>query len=569
VAFTSQGKLGSANTKTAGTSLVIDLDAGASIGDLVIVGVATDNGGTSAGDTTHLSVTDSQGNSYTRRQEKTETAGGAGDGVTGGLFGSVLTTALADTDTITVTSTNVVARGAVAERFTCSGTPTYVNSASSRGTGTSPSDGVAGQSSEDNVYVTVTAIEYKPGNYTEDTGDSFTALGEDGPTAGGNVSCVAVSLGYKTNATGNTETHDPTITSSDYVHAIGSWYDASSGYTLTIDNVGSYTLSGKDPTLTYDLVLALDAGSYTLSGKDPTLAVGRVLALDAGAYTLTGQDPTLTYDLVLALEAGSYTLSGQDPTLAQGRKFALDAGSYTLTGFDPGLAIGRKLALDLGSYTLTGQDPSLTVDLKLALDAGSYTLTGKDPTLTYTPVGDFTLTIDDVGSYTLTGQDPGLIYDRKLALNLGSYVITGQDATLTYTPVGGYTLTIDDVGAYVLSGQDPVLAYGRKLALDTGSYALTGQAAGLAYGRKLALDLGSYVLSGLNPALIADRKLVLEVGSYILTGLALTMTVSAAFTGTISLTLYERGTGKNLDSRLLASNLFSDRPISVTIEDKV
>jgi len=85
---------------------------------------------------------------------------------------------------------------------------------------------------------------------------------------------------------------------------------APSGYTMSID----------------------DVGSYSLSGQAVGFSVGRKLAPDAGGYTLSGQDPTLLFTRKLAPEAGSYSMSGQAVEFVLNRKLLVGLGELTLWG---------------------------------------------------------------------------------------------------------------------------------------------------------------------------------------------------------------------------------------------
>lgn len=106
MAFASVGSLGSAQEKVSDTSISLPVTANAEAGNLVLVWVAMDNAGTADADTTQITVSDDQGNEYVRLRERTESAGAANDGVTLGLFASVIKTQLNSGENIIATSSS-------------------------------------------------------------------------------------------------------------------------------------------------------------------------------------------------------------------------------------------------------------------------------------------------------------------------------------------------------------------------------------------------------------------------------------------------------------------------------
>lgn len=261
--------------------------------------------------------------------------------------------------------------------------------------------------------------------------NSFTE--EECETSPGGRAAVIIAKLVVASASTYTTTFSTTDTGDEMYGAIATFKKAASGYTLTL-NAGSYTVTGKDPSLVTARVLALNAGSYTVTGQDPTITVARLLSLETGSYTITGHDVTLTVARVLSLEAGSYAVTGLDATLTySGTNYTLtvDAGGYTITGHDPSLTVARVLAINAGSYAITGNDPTLTVDRVLSLAAGSYTVTGNTITLAVA---------------------------RMLALATGAYTITGNSATLTYdNGLSGSVVALSDSALYAVGVTDAAL----------------------------------------------------------------------------------------------------------------
>jgi hypothetical protein len=109
MAFTLGGNIHSGGTpyagSTAATSHNYPVANAVPAGKMVVVYVACDNGGSAAGDSTEISVSDSRGNTYVRAKEQTQ-GGAAQSSATAGIFYSVITTALQVGDNITATVPN-------------------------------------------------------------------------------------------------------------------------------------------------------------------------------------------------------------------------------------------------------------------------------------------------------------------------------------------------------------------------------------------------------------------------------------------------------------------------------
>jgi hypothetical protein len=82
----------------------------------------------------------------------------------------------------------------------------------------------------------------------------------------------------------------------DILPIVGS---GSTSYNLSLSK-GTYTLSGKDATLTFsagaiNYSISASKGTYALSGKDANFQVGKSIASEKGVYTLTGKNANLIY----------------------------------------------------------------------------------------------------------------------------------------------------------------------------------------------------------------------------------------------------------------------------------
>lgn len=108
MAFGTPTRLDDNSSKAAGTTVVLTLEAACPAGSIIVVGCSWDNLATVDGATTQITVTDTDGNTYTRIAEVSETeAGAADDGTLGALFYTQpLAVQLDIGDTITITNSN-------------------------------------------------------------------------------------------------------------------------------------------------------------------------------------------------------------------------------------------------------------------------------------------------------------------------------------------------------------------------------------------------------------------------------------------------------------------------------
>lgn len=104
MAFGQVGSIGAAQNKTAGTNVSLTVTGrDATAGQLLLIFVAVDNTTTTDGQTSDVGLpSDSQGNTYTKIGEFTNSQGSADAGATIALFYTIVTTTLVQfTDTVT------------------------------------------------------------------------------------------------------------------------------------------------------------------------------------------------------------------------------------------------------------------------------------------------------------------------------------------------------------------------------------------------------------------------------------------------------------------------------------
>lgn len=108
-----------------------------------------------------------------------------------------------------------------------------------------------------------------------------------------------------------------------------------------------------------------------------------ILVCDVGAYTYTGIDATLSLRRSLLCDTGTYAYTGQDATLLLNRNLACDTGVYTYTGLDSTLSLQHSLVCATGAYTYNGLDVTLSFNRNISCDSGAYAYTGNAAVLTY------------------------------------------------------------------------------------------------------------------------------------------------------------------------------------------
>lgn len=188
---------GGANNKTSSATLAGSPSAAIAIGQMVVVIAACDNASTGDAETTLMSVSDNVGNTYTKLGEYTNGDGAAGAGVTTGLFASKLTTALATTDTITLTLTSAVGtRAMVFQEFSGAGINRVGRTYGVADVATSgPSLTVSGLPATEHLWLGVDGTEGLADTYTRDA--DYSSAGVRSTTGGNADTNIAVWGGYR------------------------------------------------------------------------------------------------------------------------------------------------------------------------------------------------------------------------------------------------------------------------------------------------------------------------------------------------------------------------------------
>jgi len=110
MAFSAITARGSLTEKVSDTTIAVSPSANLTVGKVVVVVCTTDNDSTATSDgaSTRHSLADSQGNTWTKAAEYTDSDGAAADGVTHSVWWAVITTQIGTGNTITLTTSSAV-----------------------------------------------------------------------------------------------------------------------------------------------------------------------------------------------------------------------------------------------------------------------------------------------------------------------------------------------------------------------------------------------------------------------------------------------------------------------------
>jgi hypothetical protein len=277
------GNRGTGTAKSVGiTSFTITPNATLVVDHYLLLTAALDNVSTTGGDTTQVSVTDTQGNTWVRVKEYTATGGGAADGVTGAMFLCLVETELTTSDTITVSFPSInAAGGAISEWSVAGGNEMNVADAvANSGTAaTSYSLAISGLTSADYEFVGLSIAENEVSTaVTPDSAYTAMASGFGSGTSGGNATNVIGSAAHLTASGVTGDTFDrSSLTSSDRATLL---------IALSEDTPGGGTISGTGAVVAGGVILDAD-GAEIFTGSAALVAGGIILDGD-GAEVFSG-----------------------------------------------------------------------------------------------------------------------------------------------------------------------------------------------------------------------------------------------------------------------------------------
>lgn len=374
-------------------------------GAMAVLCVACDNNDSSGAAHSTFTVTDTLGNTWTRRSSPIYDPGAAAAGVEGAIFttpmnGGTLTTGTVIT--VTFDAANTAECWTLMEVVGSVGTPTF--KAQGVGTGSATASPTVTTSSRPSGQMVIGAIFNEHGTAQTPTGDSDTTNGswstmqtaEIGTTAAG---ITIISQRKVVTATG-TQTYNPTLgVSSDVIAAwiaIGEDVSVSPG-------TGAITYTGIAPTAssTSNTFASPGTGEIVYTGIAPTAFSSDNQSAEpgTGAIAYTGQAPTvsITENQVAAPGTGQIAYDGQAPTIdiTEHQFAAPGTGQISITGIAPTVVITDHQVADpgTGQIVFSGEVPvvNITNNTYAFPETGEIVITGHRPVILTGALGNFSI----------------------------------------------------------------------------------------------------------------------------------------------------------------------------------
>ena len=412
---------GNANTKIAGMTLGINPNLTIPAGALLIVRcVSTNDAGAANGDSVQHSVTDSQGNIYTRLKEFAENT--AADKLIVSVFASQIASALTTGDTVTLTTPTETVRIIALEEFSSDpGEILFLEATAAVSASTkTPSVSVAGLDNIEHLFGAVVGAVGPPdqgGAYIQDSDYS------------NNLSIGTTGAGSSTNRSSYMGVRVATLTGDTYNPTLGA----------TNQNI-VILIAGRQ-TITTPVDLAT-SGVYRLLNEDQDVQ-------KAGTYlVLTEQDIGKTGDYNILLADNEITTQGAYRLLIVDQDVNL-AGEYRIVLVQEQVKTGEYRIIQVFDVAKTGDYKIVpTIDI---VKSGLYRITGETQIQV---TGDYRILMVDLdlallGSYRLSFPDQDISVG-------GDYLVLLSDREIVMT--GLYRLLFADqdiikIAAYrVLSG---------------------------------------------------------------------------------------------------------------------
>jgi uncharacterized protein YdeI (BOF family) len=499
VAISSLGLLGSAQVQSSGTTVTITLSAGAPIGSLVVVRVASDN---LSETTPTFTAADSKSNTWTQRAFQGRNATAA-QGVVGAIITSHLTTALAAADTITVTlSGSVVAKAAYAEAFSGVGVFKFNSTFSSSSFGNVSASFFSGVHVAGDLLLGAAGFETRtaiPGDIDTFQGTWSTQQSFASTSSGTDTDAVTIVGQHKIVTGTGTQQYNFTGPSTDAV-GIGAIFGQ------IYYGSGAITLDGAS-VLGSNAGLTPDADDWwPVAGGIAGFGVVGAGRLDE-LQTIDGSG-AITLDTVASAGDGSPVVTASGTPTLDGAAVA-GTGSPVLTA-SGAIDLGGATVAGAGTLTVTASG-AVTLDGAAVAGAGTLTLTGAGAVDldSVGAAGDGTLTVTGAGAIDLDGVTiagaglPVLATLASGAIDLDGVTIAGA-GTLVVNASGA--LALDD--AEVAAAGSPVVSGASAVDLDSVTVAGAGLLPGV--DGSGAVDLDSVTVAGTGaPVVTASGAVVL------------------------------------------------------------
>ncbi len=217
--------------KVSDTSISVAVAGTSEAGNVLIVAVGIDNLTTTDGETTDVSVSDSQGNTYTRIKEQTNGNAAAAAGATVALFFSKLATALVEGNGDTVTATiagAVTAKGIGCFELTIGAGNVVSVAGSTSGVGDNADPAaltISDLASQEYLWLYAIALE-GPNSDTWTPDADYTSQSGGGTSGGGAATNINLKLDARIFSS-TTDTYDGSNSSNrDHAHAFAALKEA-------------------------------------------------------------------------------------------------------------------------------------------------------------------------------------------------------------------------------------------------------------------------------------------------------------------------------------------------------
>lgn len=351
---------------------------------------------------------------------------------------------------------------------------------------------------------------------------------------------------------------------------------------IRISDVARWTADFTPPTAAYDADIIIDVplGSFSLSGKVPTIGTSAIIESPAGTFSLAGQTPIFVHFLLksyfITATADGY-LSCDDNTYANARSGAgtLSSNTGSASAFFgqrndlsptyrvyesfitlPTSDIPSEAEIVSATFKAFSNGDDSTTDFIIEIRKADYgaslttadwidgadlgnnvLLATHDTSSGWTPLIQYSFSSEsDIADNINLGTDtqvvivsdrtragttptttefgrlrtlnhvigPGLKLDIVAYVPTTEVVVPSEAFTLTgLTPaIGGGASAAPPVGSFVLSGGVPAVASGGSADVPTASFSLDGLIPAVGTSVDIAAPLQFYVLSGLAPGLV-------------------------------------------------------------------
>lgn len=306
MAWSSGGSVGTAQSKTAGSSIALTTSAAVAVGEVVVLVVAKDNVATTDGATSEVTgVSDSSGNTWSKAGEFTNGQGGAASGATCAIWYTQATTAISSGGTITANfSSSVTAKAVSAWKWAVgSGSTVDVVATATRADDGADPGAVSLSGLTNAEYLFLRGIAGETNSTAQITPTaSWTALSTAQTSGGGAASNMAVRGEWRIQ-TASGATSDPSWTAVD-----------SASVLVALREQATTQVSGSDAGAPSDAATleAAVAPSDGLAGTEAATLAGSVATSEAVDAAETVGLGLSAADLASAAESGAIGLAASE-----------------------------------------------------------------------------------------------------------------------------------------------------------------------------------------------------------------------------------------------------------------